>query len=191
VSALGPSEVVGPLEPAFHTVFRAKWLAAEERESGEVDCRIASAREGRKSVVQAAPRKLKAELIEEGIRKRSGLLTHNREIPGLLFGSTIPGVLAEVLILGVYLDAGDERRGDTGPDGSRIPAIPDVIEPQRPKAGSLPGRVISEKRNEALETCRQEAWYSATGRPVFGELIPQRRQSPRISKQSDSRRCAT
>src|ERR1700745_508617 len=108
--ALNPSEVVSPLEALFDSILGRKRLASEKREASEVHSRQIPAERWRQAVMQAPPRKLKAEFVEQIAADRRGVLADDGEVARLLLRSTRPGVLPEVLILGIHLDSCDCRR---------------------------------------------------------------------------------
>ena len=121
--------------------------------------------------MESPARELETELVEKRVGHCGCVLGHDGEITSLLLGGAVPCVLAEILVLGVHLDAGDERRCHARSDKGRVVAAPVVIEPQRPEASAFASWVVSEKGDKSLEACWKQArcCASAAGGAVLRE----------------------
>src|ERR1700719_1869861 len=105
--APNPGEVVSPLKAPLDSIFGRKRLSPEKREASDVHSRQIPAGKWREAVMQAPPSKLKAEFVEQIAADRRGMLADDGEVARLLLRSTRPGVLPDVLILGIHLDTRD------------------------------------------------------------------------------------
>src|SRR5207302_353242 len=167
--ALHPGEVVRPLVALLYAVHKRERLAPEESHTGNIYCHIAAAGSAREVVSQAAPRILIAELVDLVAANGPGVLHRAGSIVIVLHRGARRRVLAEVLVLGVDLNAGDVAGAHVEAEHELLIVGQPVVQAQRINVGVLFDREVADQAVQRGKRCRHSGTNRSGRRAGGGE----------------------